>query len=393
MHKVGRVNLNCRARGVSFGPDGIAAAAGRGRALQERLSELVRSLLPDLLPALLKAHCGRAASERGTGAYCVYERLNLPLGEIRLSELENVLKSRLAEQISRELSARQPAVMDEAGRLPRLLEEYLRTGSLPWNGLDLEAGSWAARLPRLLARLGAAGGNDASRLRARLADPLHKRRLLALIGWLGLSEEIIPQTLCREAPDEPGFAPAAPAEALSGTGMGPGEEKRYFVNNAGLVLLAPFLGHYFRRLNLVDESGRFKASDCRAGAVAALQAACDPESEGRCFHEGELALNKLLCGWPPDRPLEAARLPPPERGEVAALIAAVTDQWSALGEMAPGGFAASFLRRQGTLRLDGVYRLHVERLPQDLPLARLPWALSIISTAWMERPLEVFWEC
>lgn len=110
------------------------------------------------------------------------------------------------------------------------------------------------------------------------------------------------------------------------------------------------------------------------------------------YHEGELILNKLLCSWPLSWPLdlpEPYNLPPEEP---QALLDAVIWQWNALRGMERSAFAGAFLRRGATLLFDGHHRLHVEHQPQDVLLAHLPWALSIISTPWLAGPMEVIWD-
>lgn len=177
---------------------------------------------------------------------------------------------------------------------------------------------------------------------------------------------------------------------LSGS---PGPVK-YYIDNAGLVLTAPFLPALFKRLNLLDEGGAFP-DDHKRGLAVALSGRIDGEQWRRPSSPlvTPWVLNELLCGRPPSD--EAPADPRPEdalaAAEIKNMLAAMVSHWPGLGSLGPDQLVINFIRRPGVLRLEPSPRLLVERRPHDVLLATLPWALSIIMTPWMTRPLEVIW--
>lgn len=171
-----------------------------------------------------------------------------------------------------------------------------------------------------------------------------------------------------------------------------------FVDNAGLVLLWPFLGSFFERLGLV--SGRSFTSDSAAQTAARLLhflASGDPDPA-----EHQLPLCKLLCGLDllapidPIDPLDpldpGTPLPEAQQAEAQALLAAVIEQAGSLGGLSADGLRGSFLLRRGQLSaLDGHHLLRVERESWDVVLGRLPWHTGFVKLPWMAALLQVEW--
>ena len=163
-----------------------------------------------------------------------------------------------------------------------------------------------------------------------------------------------------------------------------------YVEDAGLVLLWPFYERLFRRVGLTDDERRFVDEPARIQAVVLLEllATADPEPP-----EYRLPLAKVLCGVPLTGDF-APRLPlaPELHDECARLLAAVRDHVPDLGDIAPDGLRAAFLRRRAALRVrDGSWLLQVERQPHDLLLERFPWSWSWVKLAWMPDPMRVEW--
>lgn len=91
---------------------------------------------------------------------------------------------------------------------------------------------------------------------------------------------------------------------LSG-GQSGQSQRKIFIANAGLVLLTPFLPHFFRVAGLTRQD-KFTSADGVAWAACLLQRVLAP-GESRLL-ESEMALNKLLCGWPLSEPLPEGSL-------------------------------------------------------------------------------------
>jgi hypothetical protein len=162
-----------------------------------------------------------------------------------------------------------------------------------------------------------------------------------------------------------------------------------YVENAGLVILWPFLGHLFERLDLMADD-RFKGPAAQHRAVGLLQHLA---TEDLWPEEYQLLLAKVLCGLHVN---EVFQFGPPvtqvEAEEGADMLTAAIANAPILRDMSIQGFRGSFLLRKGVLGArDGAWLLRVERATHDVVLDRFPWAMSWVKLPWMEAPLCVEW--
>jgi hypothetical protein len=162
-----------------------------------------------------------------------------------------------------------------------------------------------------------------------------------------------------------------------------------YIDNAGLVILWPFLERFFERLGLVT-AHRFQDVAAVHRAVGLLQylATADPSPP-----EYLLPLNKVLCGmaldavWALEPPLTEA-----EAEECTNLLTAVIAHAPILHNMSLPGFRGTFLRRQGVLSArDGAWLLRVQRETYDVVLDRFPWSVAWVKLPWMNTLLRVEW--
>ncbi len=162
-----------------------------------------------------------------------------------------------------------------------------------------------------------------------------------------------------------------------------------FVDDAGLVILAPYLPAYFGRLGLVAER-QFVSAAARQRAVLLLRYLATATADAT---EHLLALDKLLCGWPLAEPIERSiRLSEQEEEESRELLASVVEAWTALKQTSVDGLRGSFLVREGRLTEDEQgWQLTVQRTGWDVLLDRLPWGLSLVMFPWMDQPIFVEW--
>lgn len=163
-----------------------------------------------------------------------------------------------------------------------------------------------------------------------------------------------------------------------------------YLNNAGLVILWPFLKTFFQRQSLLQEQGGFRDEAARRRGVALLQCLADGGAEPP---EYLLPLNKLLCGmalddlFELDEPLSEA-----ETAECEALLQAAIAQAPIWRNLSIAGLRGSFLQRTGMLTArDGVWLLRVEKHTYDVVLERVPWNFNWIKLPWMSASLQVEW--
>lgn len=243
------------------------------------------------------------------------------------------------------------------------------------------------------------------RLSPRFDDP----RVLAGVldrAWPGIiaepgkpSIDPPPQGPSRPYPSDPGTvsrATSAPPRMPGDPWRAGPEDARFddvagdgiFINNAGLVLLHPFLPRFFEVVGVAsdDELLQPERAVCLLHFLATGQAVAP---------EYELALPKAFCNIPLDQPVESAvDLTPFEMEEAIGLLEAAIRHWDVLRDTSPDGLRGSFLLRTGKLTLDddsGDFVLHVEAQSFDLLLDYLPWAISMFRLPWMSRILQVRW--
>lgn len=174
----------------------------------------------------------------------------------------------------------------------------------------------------------------------------------------------------------------------------PGMEQRsgetVTVEDAGLVLLWPFLSGFFETLDLLTPKRRWR--DAAAPHRAAIL--LDHLARGTLIaEEADMPLIKLLVGLPTQAVLDAgAPLDPEERAACDTFFKAILEHFAPLGRLTLEGLRGSWLLRPGLLeRRDGLPLLRIERRGYDLLMERLPWPREWVRLPWMVEPLRVEW--
>lgn len=176
---------------------------------------------------------------------------------------------------------------------------------------------------------------------------------------------------------EPIHTAAVTAEAREGL----------YIENAGLVLLHPFLPRLFEGLGIAVEDKLIQPER----ALCLLQFLTTGQ---RIAPEYDLVLPKILCNLPLEAPVESGiELTDSETAEAEALLSAVIQHWDALRNTSIDGLRGTFLLRFGKLSLrdDGDWLLQVESKTVDILLNHLPWGIAMIKLPWMQRMLWVEW--
>ncbi len=166
--------------------------------------------------------------------------------------------------------------------------------------------------------------------------------------------------------------------------------QEYFIENAGLVLLHPFILQLFKKAGYLQEDVQIKIEH-QTEAILLLQYAIQGQVD---FEEPGLLLNKILCGLDISGIINTnEKLTEEHKVMVNDLITAVISHWKILGNTSVEGFRNSFLKRKGKLVITGEgYELQVESLAYDILLDHLPWGISMIKLPWMINPLHVIWQ-
>ena len=167
------------------------------------------------------------------------------------------------------------------------------------------------------------------------------------------------------------------------------DEEGIFVQQAGLVLIHPFLYSLFKRLQLLSESKFADKSEQQKGIyILHYIASGSPVAD-----EHELVVPKVLCEWPVEMPVEKnIEITADELNEADNMLQAAIEQWPVLKNTSVAGLREAFLQRNGKLfTKNDKLHLQVEAASIDVLLDQLPWNLSMIKLPWMKAILRVDW--
>jgi hypothetical protein len=189
----------------------------------------------------------------------------------------------------------------------------------------------------------------------------------------------------KAAESEPAPAPVYTFRKLSPDANAP----HWFIGNAGLVLLHPFLKILFSNFSLLDEQDRFRPG-MQARAVYILHYCATGQTQGE---EYEMVLNKVLCGLQTDDVIERdVVISATEKAECDHLLQTVINYWTALKGTSPDGLRGTFVLREGKLSDYGdEWQLTVTQKTMDILMGQLPWGISMIRLPWMQKLMKVEW--
>lgn len=166
-------------------------------------------------------------------------------------------------------------------------------------------------------------------------------------------------------------------------------DKNLYLNNAGLVLMHPFLKPFFINAKLADSNGKIIESEIET-SIHLLHYLCTKEEQKL---ESELVLEKFLCGYPINKPMQRFIALPQELKHMAeeVLQSAIT-HWEALKNTSPDGLRTGFLQREGKLMIEkDSCKIVVERKAQDILLDKIPWNIHLIKLPWLDNLIFVEW--
>jgi len=164
----------------------------------------------------------------------------------------------------------------------------------------------------------------------------------------------------------------------------------FYVANAGLVLMHPFVGPLLKNIGFVGDDIEF-TNERRSWAAILLQHLV---SASPAVKEQSLALNKVLSGLQPESFVNPEELERTERisKECDEVLCSVISHWSVLGNTSIDGLRETFLQRAGKLiRTEDRWLLQVDSRGVDVLLSSLPWSIGIVKLPWMDRILYVEW--
>ena len=208
---------------------------------------------------------------------------------------------------------------------------------------------------------------------------------------LTLLEKIDPGFLQElEKLKKPGFVrPEKEGEELPEPKTGEVAETRIPVQNAGLILLHPFLKLFFEEFKIIDKNGQlFKPKQELAVQVLHFLATGNEE-----FFEGNMVFEKFMCKMPLKWPIQKeSLLTLTIKEESETLLNSAIKNWAALKNTSANGLRHGFLQRPGKLFItENNVRLVVERKTQDVLLDKLNWNILVVKLPWMKKLIQIEW--
>jgi len=164
-------------------------------------------------------------------------------------------------------------------------------------------------------------------------------------------------------------------------------EEGIFINNAGLILLYPYLSAFFTKLGCIENKNEISLP---TKSLFALHLACTGKDEAA---EWELVLPKILCGIDLDAPVETHfNFSMDDKNEINDLLVSIIKNWPALKNSSPNALRETFLQRDGKLMWhNNQWRLQVAANSVDVLLDKLPWGIGFIKLPWMPHPIMTEW--
>lgn len=165
------------------------------------------------------------------------------------------------------------------------------------------------------------------------------------------------------------------------------EDGRY-IQNAGLILIHPFLKTFFEHCNLIHPK---------------TQELIDPELCAHLLHyiatgrinapEYEMTFEKFLCNIPLEQPINRhIKLSRKHKTQAKNVIESVQHNWTPMKKSSIALLQNEFFQRSGKLVItDHDHTLTVERKTQDILLDKLAWGISLVKLPWQKKFIFVNW--
>lgn len=162
-----------------------------------------------------------------------------------------------------------------------------------------------------------------------------------------------------------------------------------YIQNAGAVILHPYLWRLFGVLELL-ENNELKDEIAATKAVHLLNYLVFKSIEG---DESQWILNKILLGIPIEKTLlPDITLTEKEMEMCESLLQGIINNWTALRQTSNDNLRVSFLQREGKLTDEpDNWVLRVQNSGFDILLERLPWGLNPLKTPAMKKIMVVEW--
>lgn len=161
----------------------------------------------------------------------------------------------------------------------------------------------------------------------------------------------------------------------------------HYVNNAGLILIHPFLKHLFENCKLLNKDNTINDPEVAAHLLHYI--ATEQEQD----YEHEMLFEKLLCNIPVNQTINRNIILSEElKNHADEMLRAVLDNWQVMKNSSFALLRNEYLQRPGKIILTGDNpKVLVERKTQDILLDKISWNLGIVKLAWKNKVIFVDW--
>ncbi|MCI3939510.1 contractile injection system tape measure protein [Chryseobacterium aahli] len=161
-----------------------------------------------------------------------------------------------------------------------------------------------------------------------------------------------------------------------------------YVQNAGLVLIHPFIKTFFEHCDLLDPK---------------TQQLIDPELCAHLLHyiatgktnapEYDMVFEKFLCNIPMNQTINKhIKLSRKHKTQAKNVIESVQHNWNPMKKSSAALLQNEFFQRSGKLVVtDHDYTLTIERKAQDILLDKLGWGLGLVKLPWQDKFIFINW--
>ncbi|KAA2223883.1 contractile injection system tape measure protein [Chryseobacterium sediminis] len=166
------------------------------------------------------------------------------------------------------------------------------------------------------------------------------------------------------------------------------QDKEQYIQNAGLILIHPFIKTLFEHCELIDPK---------------TQQLTDPELCAHLLHyiatgkinapEYDMIFEKFLCNIPMNQTINRhIKLSRKHKTQAKNVIESVQHNWAPMKKSSAALVQNEFFQRPGKLVItDSDYTLTVERKTQDILLEKLSWGIGLVKLPWHKKFIFVNW--
>ncbi|MEZ0128446.1 contractile injection system tape measure protein [Flavobacterium sp. LBUM151] len=161
----------------------------------------------------------------------------------------------------------------------------------------------------------------------------------------------------------------------------------HYINNAGLILIHPFLKQLFENCKLLNKDNTINDPEMAAHLLHYIATAKEQD------YEHEMVFEKLLCNIPVNQTINRnITLSEEIKNHANEMLRAVLDNWEVMKNSSVALLQNEYLQRPGKIIFTGDNpKILVERKTQDILLDKIPWNLGIVKLAWKNKVIFVDW--